>query len=78
VRRSRKGKAPSVWPLDREGINGSVRGVSFGALYLIVGVVVAAINDYFDDIDTLKAVGEAAIAVLIWPLVLFGVDVNLR
>jgi hypothetical protein len=55
-----------------------VRGIPFGALYLIVGVVVAAINDYFDDLDTLRAVGEALIAILIWPLVLFGVDVNLR
>jgi hypothetical protein len=55
-----------------------VRGISLGALYLIVGVVVAAVNDYFDDIGTLRAVGEAVIAVLIWPLVLFGVDVNLR
>lgn len=55
-----------------------MRGVSFGALYLIVGVVVAAVNDYFDDIDTLRAVGEALIAIIIWPLVLFGVDINLR
>jgi hypothetical protein len=55
-----------------------VRGVSFGALYLIVGVIVAAVNDYFDNFDTLRAVGEAVIAILIWPLVLFGVDVNLR
>jgi hypothetical protein len=55
-----------------------VRGVSLGSVYLIVGVVVAAINDYFDDIGSLRAVGEAVIAVLIWPLVLFGVDVNLR
>jgi hypothetical protein len=55
-----------------------VRGVSLGGIYLIVGVVVDAINDYFDDFDTLRAVGEAIIAILIWPLVLFGVDVNLR
>jgi hypothetical protein len=63
--------------LPGAGSNGNVRGISFGAVYLIVGVVVAAINDYFDDLDTLRAVGEALIAILIWPLVLFGVDVNL-
>ncbi len=56
----------------------AVRGISLGGIYLIVGVVVAAVNDYFDDFDTLRAVGEAVIAILIWPLVLFGVDVNLR
>jgi hypothetical protein len=55
-----------------------VRGVSLGAIYLIVGVIVAAVNDYFDDFNTLRDVGEAVIAILIWPLILFGVDVNLR
>lgn len=54
-----------------------MRGLSFGGVYIIVGVVVAAINDYFDDLETLRAVGEAVIASLIWPLILFGVDVNL-
>jgi hypothetical protein len=55
-----------------------VRGFSFGALYLIVGIVVAAVKDYFDNLDSLKAVLELLIAILIWPLVLVGVDINLR
>jgi hypothetical protein len=55
-----------------------VRGISLGALYLIVGIVVAAVNDYFDNLGTLRRVGEALIAIIIWPLVLFGVDINLR
>jgi hypothetical protein len=74
-----RGKAARlVCAPPRAGIKAPVRGVSLGALYLIVGVIVAAINDYFDDFDTLRAVGESVIAILIWPLVLFGVDVNLR
>jgi hypothetical protein len=56
----------------------AMRGVPLGAVYVIVGVVVAAINDYFDDLATLRAVGEAILAVIIWPLILLGVDVNLR
>jgi hypothetical protein len=55
-----------------------MRGVSFGALYLIVGVVVAAFKDYFDNLESLKAVLELLIAILIWPLVLVGVDINIR
>ena len=55
-----------------------MRGISFGALYLIVGVIVAAVNDYFDNLETLRRVGEALIAIVVWPLVLFGVDINLR
>lgn len=49
-----------------------------GLIYLIVGVVVAALKDYFDNLGTLKRVLEAVIAVLIWPLVLLGVDININ
>jgi len=55
-----------------------VRGISLGGIYVIVGVVVAAIEDYFENIDSFKEVLEAVIAVLIWPLILFGVDINIR
>jgi hypothetical protein len=52
-------------------------GISFGTIYLIVGVVVAALNDYFENLGTIRRVGEAVLAVLIWPLILLGVDVQL-
>jgi hypothetical protein len=55
-----------------------MRGVSLGALYVIVGVVVAAVKDYFDNLESLKAVLELLIAILIWPLILAGVDINIR
>jgi len=55
-----------------------MRGMSLGAIYVVIGVVVAAINDYFDHLGSLERVGEAVLAALIWPLILFGVDVNLR
>ena len=54
------------------------RGLSLGAIYLIVGLVVAAVNGYFDNIETFKGVLEALIAILIWPAVLLGVDINVR
>jgi hypothetical protein len=55
-----------------------MRGISLGGLYLIIGVVVAAVKNYFDDVGTLRALLEALIAILIWPLVVLGVDVNVR
>ena len=55
-----------------------MRGISLGGLYVVIGVVVAAVKDYFDDLDTLRALLEALIVILIWPLVLLGVDVNVR
>jgi len=41
-------------------------------------VIVAAINDYFDKLDTGLRIGTAVLAVFIWPLVLFGIDVQLK
>jgi hypothetical protein len=54
------------------------RGVSLGAVYLIVGLVVAAAKDYFDNIEGFKGALEALIAIIIWPAVLLGVDINVR
>jgi hypothetical protein len=54
------------------------RGISLGTIYLIVGLIVAAINDYFENLGTLRRVGEAVIAAIIWPLILLGVDVELK
>ena len=48
------------------------------AIYLIVGVIVAAVNDYFDRLGNGYRIGEAILAVVLWPLVLFGVDIDLR
>ena len=59
---------------------GKVRPVriSFLGIVYLVGVVVAALNDYFDKLNTVKQVGEAVIAVVVWPLILLGVDINLK
>ena len=45
-------------------------------IYLIIGVVVAAENDYLKNIDDIEAVISLVLAVLLWPLVLL--DVNLH
>jgi hypothetical protein len=46
-------------------------------VYLIVGVVIAADKHYFEHVDKVVEVLEAALAVALWPLLLFGVDINL-
>ncbi len=51
-------------------------------IYIVVGVLVAAgvIGDeanYFNNLDSLKDVVNMLIAVLLWPLVLLGVDLNI-
>lgn len=44
-------------------------------IWIVVGVVVAAIYDYFDSLGTLGKVFTAVAAVALWPLLLFGFDI---
>jgi hypothetical protein len=45
-------------------------------LYIVVGVIVAATNDYFQGLGNITNILEAIVAVLAWPLILLGVDIN--
>ncbi len=47
-------------------------------VYIIIGVVVAAGDDYFEHLDALKPIASAVLAVLLWPLVLLGINLQLK
>ncbi len=49
-----------------------------GLIYLIAGVVVAATHHYFRNLDTLRLIASAVLAVVLWPLVLLGVDLHIH
>ena len=49
-----------------------------GAIYLAIGVWVAATRDYLDNLETGKRILSAVLAVLLWPLVLLGVDLHIK
>jgi hypothetical protein len=68
-------------PVSGDAATGTIVAMrigSLGLLYIVVGIIVAAMNDYFDSVGTARRLGEALLAVLLWPLVLFGVDINLE
>jgi hypothetical protein len=44
--------------------------------YLLIGVIIAADHHYFQHVDHIKQIAEAALAVIAWPLVLFGVSMR--
>ena len=46
--------------------------------YLIVGVIVAANENYLGDINTIREIVSAILAIVLWPLVLLGVNVRIR
>ena len=49
-----------------------------GILYLVVGVLMAARYDYFDQFDTLRQVLSGFLAILLWPLLLLGIDLHIK
>ncbi len=47
-------------------------------LYLVVGVVVAAVYDYFNNLETAGRVLTVIAAVVMWPFLLFGFDISIQ
>ena len=45
-------------------------------VYLVIGVAVAASYHYFRNLDTLRLVLSAVLAVALWPLLLLGIDLH--
>ena len=48
------------------------------AVYLAVGIIVANSHHYFSGINDVKDFISAVLAVLLWPLVLFKVNLHLK
>ncbi len=46
-------------------------------VWIVIGLVVAATYDYFDSLETVGQVLTAIAAVLLWPLLLFGFDIQI-
>ena len=49
-----------------------------GLIYVAVGIFVAASKNYFDNLETVKRVASAILAILLWPLLLLGVDLHIK
>jgi hypothetical protein len=47
-------------------------------VWIVTGVVVAAIYDYFESLSTVGKILTAIAAVLLWPLLLFGFDIRIQ
>lgn len=47
-----------------------------GLVYVAIGVLVAATKDYFDQLETVKQLASALLAILLWPLLFLGIDLH--
>jgi hypothetical protein len=71
--------------LSREGIAGadsevatSMR-ISFTTIiWLVVGALVASAHSYLTNLDAIRPVVSAVLAVVLWPLLLLGIDLHVR
>jgi hypothetical protein len=65
--------------LFRSGRRGylSVVKLLIGLAYLAIGLVVASTHHYFGHLGDIKSIVSALLAVVLWPLVLFGVNLHL-
>ncbi|MGD0863064.1 MAG: hypothetical protein ABSA21_09940 [Candidatus Limnocylindrales bacterium] len=49
-----------------------------GIVYLVIGFVVASGHAFFTNLNAATPILSAVLAVLLWPLVLLGVDLHLH
>jgi hypothetical protein len=47
-------------------------------VYLLVGVVIAHSHKYFAHLSTFKPLVSAALAIVLWPLILIGVNLHIH
>jgi hypothetical protein len=49
-----------------------------GLVYLVVGVAVAAQKHYFEHLNTIRLIASAVLAIVLWPLLLLGIDLHIK
>jgi hypothetical protein len=47
-------------------------------VYLVIGVIVAASKDYLENLDTVRRLASAVLAIGLWPLLILGIDLHIR
>ena len=62
----------------REERDAGMRSGITSLVYLVVGVVVASSHHYFTHASTLKPLLSALLAVVLWPLVLVGINLHIK
>lgn len=47
-------------------------------LWLIIGILLASSHHYLTHVHTLKPIVSAVLAILLWPLLLLGINLHVR
>jgi hypothetical protein len=46
--------------------------------YVVVGLIVASSHHYFAHLNGIKPIASAVLAVVLWPLIIFGVSLHIK
>jgi hypothetical protein len=55
-----------------------IRSRLFIAIYIVVGLIVAHSHHYFAHLGKAQRIASAGLAILLWPLVLLGVNLHIK
>jgi hypothetical protein len=47
-------------------------------MYLVIGLIVASTHHYLSNLDTIRRFLSAILAILLWPLLLLGIDLHIK
>ena len=47
-------------------------------IWLVIGLVVAASHHYLANVGTVKLIASAVLAILLWPLLLLGINLHIK
>ena len=47
-------------------------------IYVVIGVIIASSHHYFTHVNHLKPLLSALLAIALWPLLLLGIDLQIR
>ena len=47
-------------------------------VYLVAGAIIAAIHHYWQNLHTVKQIGSALLATVLWPLILLGINLHIH
>ena len=54
------------------------RPIFLPLLYIVIGIIVAVVYDYFNNVETAGRILTAITAVIMWPFLLFGFDISIQ
>jgi cell shape-determining protein MreD len=60
----------------REAGASAIAGILF-LVYIVLGFLVASTNGYLENLGRIRGIISLVLAVILWPLVLLGVDLHL-